>query len=353
MDTESVTLPGGEELVVKVVLPPLHEYAERVDCWADVREQVLEGELSSWLYTPYFIGEIEGEVAGSMSYFIAADAGAVGLVEFVTTAEHHRRKGVASVLLDRLITHFRARGGQVLYLCTTNPVAGTLYEKLGFRYFVGDGMRYLVGDADLFDASYLAHCGPARLRDATWADLPGASLLFNHPEPGWLVKDYHTRCFRDTRFESHFVYWMQHASGNEGATVALENPAGRLVGAAALVRESTYFEQHVATLSFRVCPAYMDQGPEMLEAASAKAAELGIGILQVRVADCDEGQKELLQAAGFREEARLQRRLRHTDGWLDLLVYCRQVVEDPPAMSAQEEYYGSRKTWQSERLAQA
>ena len=351
MDAESVTLPGGEELVVRTMLPPLLEYAERVDCWADVREEVLGGQLSSWLFTPYFVGEMESEVAGSMSYFTSADASDVGVVEFVTTGENYRRKGVATVLLERLVSHFRARGGQALYLCTTNPAAGTLYEKLGFRYYVGDGMRYVAGDPEDFDATYLGHCGRAHVRDATWADLARASLLFNHPAPGWFVKDYHTRCFRHTRFESHFVYWMKQTANRKGAAVALENPAGRLVGAAALVRENTYFEQHVAGLSFRVCPAYMDQGPELLEAAAAKAGELGIGILQVRVADCDEDQKQLVSKAGFREEARLRRQLRDGDEWQDLLVYNRQLASNPAPCSSKEEYYGSRKAWQSERLS--
>ena len=349
MKTETVPLPDGETLAVKVMLPPLNEYAERVDCWADVREEVLGGELSSWLYTPYFIGEIQGEVAGSMSYFTSAQASDVGVVEFVTTNEKYRRRGVGSALLDRLVTHFRARGGHALYLCTVNPVAGVLYEKFGFRYYVGDGMRYVAGDAAQFDATYLAHCGPARLRDATWADLPRASLLFNNPAPGWFIKDYLTRSFRDTRFESHFVHWMKGIAHNKGAVIALENPAGRLVGAAALMRENSYCEQHVAALSFRVCPAYMNQGPELLEAAVARAEGLGIGIVQMHLAECDSDLQELARAAGFREEARLRRRLRDGDGWLDLLVYGRLVSSEPPALFGEEEYYGNRKAWQSER----
>ena len=352
MDTESVRLPGGEELVVRIMLPPLLGYAEHVTCWADVREEILSGQLSSWLFTPYFVGEMEGEVAGSMSYFTSVDAGDVGVVEFVTTEEKHRRKGVATILLERLVSHFRARGGQALYLCTTNPAAGALYEKLGFCYYVGDGMRCVTGDPEDFDATYLGNCGRAHVRDARWGDLARASLLFNHPAPGWLVKDYLTGCFRDTRFESHFVYWMKQTAEAKGVILALENPAGLLVGAAAAVRKNTYFEQHVADLSFRVCPAYMDQSLELLEAVAANAMELGIGILQVRVADGDEDEKLLLRKAGFREEARLRGQLRDGDEWQDLLVYCRQITLDPAPYSSQEEYYGSRKAWQAERVSQ-
>ena len=51
------------------MLPPLLKYAERVDCWADVREEVLGGQLSSWLFTPYFVGEIEGRVGRDAAPF--------------------------------------------------------------------------------------------------------------------------------------------------------------------------------------------------------------------------------------------------------------------------------------------
>ena len=67
---------------------------------------------------------------------------------------------------------------------------------------------------------------------------------------------------------------------------------------------------------------------------------------------CDEDEKLLLRKAGFREEARLRGQLRDGDEWQDLLVYCRQITLDPAPYSSQEEYYGSRKAWQAERVSQ-
>ena len=144
---------------------------------------------------------------------------------------------------------------------------------------------------------------------------------------------------------------MKGTAPDKGVVIALENPAGRLVGAAALLRENSFSEQHVAALSFRVCPAYLNQGPELLEAAVARAEGLGIGIVQMHLAECDDDLLELARAAGFREEARLPRRLRDGDGWLDLLVYGRLVSSDLPTRFGEEEYYGNRKAWQSERLS--
>ena len=216
MRIATARLMTGEQLVIKMLEPPLGEYAGEVGCWTDVRDDLLGGRLTSWLFTPYFVGEIDGEVAGSMAYFAPSDTRDVGLTEFVRTAERHRRKGIASALLARMHEQFSADGGMALYLCTTNPIAGKLYEKHGYWYHVGDGMRFLTPDARAFDRDYLAFCGKARVRDATWADLPRVSVLYNHPEPRWLLKDYLTRSFRSTRYESHFVKLMMRIESHMG-----------------------------------------------------------------------------------------------------------------------------------------
>ncbi len=350
MTTETVQLKTGEQLVIKTLLPPLHDYVSKVGCWTDLRDDLLNGELTEWLFTPYFVGEIDGEVVGSMSYYTPSDTRDVGVVEFVRTEEEHRSKGIASALMDCLIQRFRVDNGIALYLCTTNPIAGSLYEKYRFWYHVGDGMRYLAPDAGDFDRTYLAHCGPARIRDATWADLPRASVLYNHPEPRWLLKEYFTQTFRETRFESHFVRLMRQIEDRNGAFVVLENRAQRIVGTAVLNRFDTFQEQHIATLSFRVCPSYFEQGAELLTAAAEKAKALSIQGLQIYVADFDEGQKEMLKAAGFVEEARLQNRLYDGKTSIDMLVYTLWLADVNP-LRTEEDYYGNRKRWQEERVA--
>ncbi len=352
MTARSVTLKTGEQLTIKVVEPPFPEYAGEVGCWwTAVRDELLGGELNSWLYTPYFVGEIDGRVAGYISYLTPSDTRDVGLVEFVSTTEEHRRKGVASALMAQLTEHFRAEGGIALYLCTGNPHAGGLYEKSGFWYHIGDGMRYLAPGAHNFDSTYLSFCGEARTRPATWGDLPRAAVLYNHPEPRWLIKDYLTQTFRDTRYESHFMMLRKRLENRRGACVVLENPDRRVVGIASFERVDTYHEQHTATLSFRVCPAYTSQTAELLDAAAEQADELSIGILQTHIADCDDDQKGVVASCSFVEEARLRNRLRCGQGCVDLLVYTRVLGDAPPPLREEGDYYGGRNAWQMERMA--
>jgi RimJ/RimL family protein N-acetyltransferase len=351
MILSTTRLRTGEQLVTRLLMPPLGEYADKVGVWASVRDELLGGQWSEWLSTPFYVAEIDGEVVGSMSCFTPADTQDVGIVEWVQTAEEHRQKGIASALLGQLVERFRARAGLALYLCTSNPFAGVLYEKHGFWYRDGQGMQYLAPDAQDFDETYLAFCGKARTRDATWGDMPRAAVLYNHPEPRWFSKDSLSKSFADSVFETHFLWLMKRTENRKGAFVVLVNPRKRVVGGAVLERVDTYYEQHVATLSFRVCPAYVEQTSELLKAAADRAKDLSINVLQLYIADRDNEHKELAKAAGFSEEARLRGRLRDGAEWMDLLVYSKSLSGAAPPQRGIGDYYGGRMAWQAERIA--
>lgn len=345
-----ITLKTGEELVIQVQEPPMGNWAEQVGCWREVREDLLGGAFKPWLLTPYFLGLIDGVVAGSMSYYAPADIRDLGVVEFVRTEEQHRQKGIASLLMGELIQRFRKDGGKALYLCTTNPIAGHLYERHGFWYKVGDGMRYLSPEAQDFDKTYWTFCGQARIREATWGDLPRLSALYN--EPRWQLKDYLTQTFAKMRYESHFVKLMRRIEDGRGGFLVLENPEHRVVGAAVFERLNTFFEQHVATLSFCVIPTYFGQAIDLLNATVEKAQSLSIRTLQMPIAACDEDQIELAEAAGFTKEAQLKDRLRTEQGWMDILIYTQTNPEIVAPFRDIDAYYGTKKQWQVERIDQ-
>ncbi len=348
--SELITLRNGEEMTICTVEPPLGANADKVGCWRDVRDDLLGGAFVDWLFTPYFVGEIDGEVVGSLSYYVATDRRDVGVIEFVATNERHRNKGIASCLMKAAIDRFRQDDGKALYLCTTNPIAGHLYERHGFCYYVGDGMRYLAPGAEDFDDTRWCHNGQATVRAAHWGDLPGLSALYNHPEPNWLLKDPLTQTYAGMRYESHFVKLMRRIEDGRGGYVVLENPAGALVGAAAFERVGTFYEQHVAALSFRVTPAYQDETGALLQMAIERAGEIRIRTLQISIAACDDDVTRLVETAGFRKEARLADRLRTDEGWMDVLLYARRTDADESPHRPIDDYYGTRKTWQKERL---
>ena len=356
MGWRQARLRDGSTLDIEIAEPPFDSSYDgsRLSWWPQIRDDLLQGRLNRWIYAPHFIGRIDGADAGSMCYYAPRDTRDVGAVEFVSTEERFRRRGVASALLGTLVGHFTARGGRALYLCTDNPVAGHLYERHGFRYHVGDGMRYLAPDAADFDRRWFAAGGAATIRDAHWGDLARLCVLYNHPDPAWRIKDPLSAAFRDTRYESHFVRVLRQLEDGRGAFLVLEASGSRVVGAAAFRREDTFYEQHVATLSLRVARGYFSLAAELLETAAARAAALGIRQLALPVAAEDHEPRRLAAAAGFEEGPRWPRRLRDEEGHLvDLIFMLRELTPSGSRDRPRESFYGERHPWQAARAEAA
>ena len=138
--------------------------------------------MTKWLYMPYALGIIGNRLVASMAYFTPRETRDIGVIEFVETLNEYRRKNISTILLSTLVEHFESQGGVALSLCTTNPIAGKLYENLGFWYSVGDGMTRISNssskDLESFNDLYFQNTGQALVREATWSDLPKVSFLY-------------------------------------------------------------------------------------------------------------------------------------------------------------------------------
>ena len=110
----TVQLRSGEKLTIEVCEPPFPGGEHSLCWWGDIAADLMAGNLRPWLYTPYYLGKIDGELVGYMGCQTPANAREVGLVEFVWTDEAHRRKGIASLLLGRLVEEFTQAGGLAL-----------------------------------------------------------------------------------------------------------------------------------------------------------------------------------------------------------------------------------------------
>jgi L-amino acid N-acyltransferase YncA len=212
-------------------------------------------------------------------------------------------------------------------------------------------MRFTVADADDFDRTYLAFDGEPVVRDAVWGDLPRAAILYNMREPAWLLKEVLDDCLRDTRYEYHFARLMLRVANSQGAVLVLATPKNRVVGQTVFIRRDTFPQQHVATLSLRVAPAYMGHAGTLLRAAVDRAGEIGVSVLEFPVAASDTDLADIAIAAGFTEAARLPNRIRDGDAWVDLCLF--ELALGPPALAfhAAETFYANRHPWHVERLA--
>ncbi len=327
-----VQLKNGDTLDVKVIEPPLTPYLSKVKygdlihwAWPEIKGDILTGKMTEWIYMPYALGFINNTLVGSMAYFTPRDTQDIGIIEFVETLPEHRRKGISSILLSTLIKLFEKQGGLALLLCTANPIAGSLYENLGFWYTIGDGMQRinpkLSTKIDNFNEWYFQNTGSTTIREATWGDLPRLSLLYNNPNPEWIIKDYLTESFNNTRYEYHFVKIFTQVQKSNGKFFLLESNEKRVVGSVILLRKNSFLEQHLGFLSFRIVPSYQQNTLDIIEHAKECARNIGISILESHVAASDSDQIKFLELAGFSLNTRLKNRLYNGVTWTDLLIY--------------------------------
>jgi ribosomal protein S18 acetylase RimI-like enzyme len=341
------TLADGEPLTIRIVEPPLGDLADRVEYWwRDIREPLLAGELADTSLDRFVLGELRGEVVGSLTYATPRDTRDVAVLEMVWTRPDRRRQGVAGALLDQALADFRAGGGMAMHLCTTNPHAFALYTQAGFRPLIGDGMRYLAPSHEDFDRAYFADAGPARVRPAVWGDLARVAMLYNQPQPDWLVKDYSRRVFRDMRYEGQYrQVWLPTRAGR-GSALVLENPRRRVVGLASLTEVDSYYEQHVRTLECWACAAYLPQLPQLVCALLDEAEAGAVERVEAAVAAIDVERQQVLRACGLRQATRLRGRLRVGERRVDLLIYARRLGRPRPASRPLAAYYGATPAFQ-------
>jgi len=145
---------------------------------------------------------------------------------------------------------------------------------------------------------------------------------------------------------------MKQIENRMGCLLVLENPRARVVGAAVVKRLETYYEQHVAMMSFCVAPAYFDQTRELLDRAAARAAQIGIEQLALPLSARDDSQIELATAAGFGDPIRWPNRFCDGGDRVDMLILRRDLPGPGDPAKERSVYYAERQPWQSKRVAE-
>ncbi|XP_069832359.1 probable N-acetyltransferase camello [Dendropsophus ebraccatus] len=104
------------------------------DDMLDIREYYLQRDG----YSFWVAESSDGEVIGTIAALPSSEPGGEKHLEMrrLSVAEHHRGKGIGSVLCRTLIDFARRRGCKAVVLTTTlsQIEAQKMYEKLGFRH---------------------------------------------------------------------------------------------------------------------------------------------------------------------------------------------------------------------------
>jgi GNAT superfamily N-acetyltransferase len=287
---ETAVLPNGQTLSLLRVEPPAGALLPTLDAaWSRgpagfgaLVTRSLKGDLLDQTRDLYLFGELEGRIVARMGCIRPAPAADVGTYGFVFTHPEHRRKGIASALLDALLRVFEEQGGVALHLATLNPAAHDLYRKHGFEDLGTPRiMRYVCGRhrADDFEHDYFAHRGPAFAREAHWGDYPRLEALYSVMSHPWLLRDYPRGVWRGDRknaYEDEGLQALEQQAARKGATLVLENPARHVVGAASFTIGSLCTGRVAAEFDLLVMPAYFEEIPALLEALERQALLLAV-----------------------------------------------------------------------------
>ncbi|OGV62187.1 MAG: hypothetical protein A3K19_01360 [Lentisphaerae bacterium RIFOXYB12_FULL_65_16] len=342
LDLGEVDLKSGERMKVRLVSPPAPEYAERLGHflahkpdWAvrKIRKQ-LNGDYGKECVDKFFVGEIDGRLAGHVWYgYAVAGSGTANFGE-VYTAPEHRRKGVADELIRFLVEDFHASPAR-LALCTAGEVATRIYAKHGFRTVVPDANRGpLILPKRRFGNSFAesadAYYRPGQpvsvvpgsikhrhdidcmlrfthiLRRGTDAEsrlrgvgFTGASLA-DRVGPAWHVPNYMDACF-------------QVDDGRGFLTIAAL-PEGRAAGWAFVLRRESPLEAGSYTFDFELHPTYLAAAPQLIRDTLEMATTKGITDIFAWCAASPSAKTEVLTANGFAETARVPGYCRGGDG---------------------------------------
>lgn len=153
----NVKLSNGEEMLIKLLRPPAPEYFDPIwdhqihmngnDFYKRIFKQRLEGKYAAECTDSYFIGEIDGEIAGLIWYGYPVNGTGVGNWGDVLTTRKHRGKGVMKTLIDAFMDDFLLSSAKIL-LCSANPHAMNSYAKIGWKSILqssqGGGPSYLI-----------------------------------------------------------------------------------------------------------------------------------------------------------------------------------------------------------------
>ncbi len=348
-------LRNNEKLVIKILEPPLGEYIDRLyrvyiydgsevtspfslcerirggffsDFWWD---RVMNGKLARWNLDRFFVGEIDGKAVANIVYSVPRDTKDVGALGMVFTKLEHRRKGIASFLMEAAIRTFEEEGGLAMYLATANPAAREMYAKFGFTPYLSrftpylsnrvTVMRYLVAGREEFDSTYFTYDGKALVREADWGDLPRIARLYANPKHAWLIKPGAESISILRNSQIDFAKEIAEAEKGKGRLFVLENPRRRVVGVSFLTELNSRYEQRVKMMDFRIVPDYFRQSGDLLRATIEKASDTNTEIIEMCIAQCDEEKKEMAKRVGFMKEATLRHHFVTSEGRYDLEFY--------------------------------
>ena len=240
-------------------------------------------------------------LAGTCALTVSKRMPRLGGFGEVATRPELRGSGIATRLCGRAVEEFRAAGGQALFLGTTSPAARRIYHRLGWRKLAGAEVMANIRGRDTPEAflvDYFREPGEVTVVPATPAvRVPMIPLL--HAPHNWQVLDANAGMY-STRYCVQYscmgIYRRYLAAlGGAGEWFCARTADGRVVGLATVRCAGA-----ACQVDGFAHPYFAAAWPDLMAAATARAAARGADECRAVVCVEDEEKRSLFAGLGFR-----------------------------------------------------
>jgi len=313
-EMEMVTIKSGEQLQIIRVAGPDAEWKEPIMKTLHHKDEKWRGTIQMTLEQPlegvqcyYYLGLLNGEIVSNITTTEAPEVG-VGILGHVFTNPSHRRKGICTALMEILTSDFIGRGGRAMTLGTGyDSPAYHIYASFGFAGIGTSGRMIWEAQPNFLDDYFAADS--TTVADISWPDWPRLDLLYTIPE-GSFLRGIYFRHYGLSEYEDLFPRLLQLTTDTESAqSKVLVKPGDEVVGHTLLVPDPRWHND-VWLLDLFVHPDFYPAAGELLS-----AIELPAGHKVQAYADSQSPEKiQLLEGAGFHQEAVLRNQIVNTQG---------------------------------------
>jgi GNAT superfamily N-acetyltransferase len=274
--------------------------------WVEDIHRRLQGQCAG-SRDRFFVGYDGPRPVALVWYTVAETEPRLGLLGHVYTRPEHRRRGLATRLMETAMADFARQGGVAMQLFTYNPETLPFYERLGFETLYASRvmhaadwyLRSPAGSKALIDGWFAPRA--CRVRPLAAGDLPQYCLLYNL-EHRTRLKDRAQEIGLGLEAELAFIHSLEKGRQGKAACLALDN--GRtIVGSGGLAACGFPHQSHVGLFDYYTHPGFSGSAGQLAEAALAERQRLGLEIVYALCVDEEKGRT--FAALGFEHLARL------------------------------------------------
>lgn len=212
---------------------------------------ILAGEENSHHHDSFFISREGNDLAGTSHLTVCRRLRSLGGLGEVATPSAYRQRGIAAELCRLALEEFQSKGGNAIFLGTSNSAAQRIYHRLGWRKLAGTNVMASISDGrspeeylvDYFRPGDNAAPEKVTIEEiSASARIPVIPLLVNPHD--WQVLDANARLF-STRYElqggcmSLYPRYQNIARDGSGIGFAATLPDNRIVGLSSARQDET------------------------------------------------------------------------------------------------------------------